>query len=92
MPSDSAIHPACPPARPPTRPALQELRWLLTCAWNRSSVHARFGRAAEAAQFGERALALLAHDAGLEAQYGALMRAEVAAAAGRGGLEEGGSP
>ena len=83
-----------PPTHPPTARTPQELRWLLTFAWNRSAVHARFGRAPEAREFGGRALALLPHDAGLEAQYGQMMRAEVAAAAGRAGLDggDGGSP
>ena len=54
----------CPAAAAP-----QELRWLVTTAWNRGAVHARFGRAAEAAAFQRWAAAALAHDAALRAEY-----------------------
>lgn len=55
---------AAPGAFPP-----HELRWLVTAAWNRGTVHARFGRAREARSFMGWAAAALAHDAGLRGQY-----------------------
>lgn len=57
-----------PPPWPPC-PALQELRWLVTTAWNRGAVHARFGRAAEAERYQRWAAGALQYHAPLEEQY-----------------------
>ena len=50
-------------------PVLQELRWLVTTAWNRGAVHARFGRTGEAEQYQRWAAGALQYHAPLEAQY-----------------------
>ena len=47
----------------------QELRWLVTTAWNRGAVHARFGRAAEARSYQRWAAEALQYDAGMAEQY-----------------------
>lgn len=48
---------------------LQELRWLVTTAWNRGAVHARFGRTAEAEQYQRWAAGALQYQPQLEEQY-----------------------
>ena len=48
---------------------LQELRWLVTTAWNRGAVHARFGRTAEAERYQRWAAGALQYHAPLEEQY-----------------------
>jgi hypothetical protein len=50
-------------------PALQELRWLVSTAWNRGAVHARFGRTAEAERYQRWAAGALQYHAPLEEQY-----------------------
>ena len=53
------LPPACP----------QELRWLVTTAWNRGATHARFGRGTEAGQYQAWAAGALRYDAQLAEQY-----------------------
>lgn len=64
---------ACPPPLPPP----QELRWLVTNAWNRGALHARFGRGEEAARYQRWAADALRYNASLAEQYGEFMAAEM---------------
>ena len=58
------------PHHPPTLPRVpQELRWLVTFAWNRGAVHARFGRCGEAGRYQGWAAAALQYDAHMAGQY-----------------------
>ncbi|EFN50881.1 hypothetical protein CHLNCDRAFT_141680 [Chlorella variabilis] len=56
-------------AAPPGAYPPQELRWLVTTAWNRGAVHARFGRPAEAGQYQRWAASALRHSAELAGEY-----------------------